>query len=46
MDHYILISSTKEYKINLKIINFISNTIENIIGRNIPSKRIKPSKGF
>ena len=46
MDHYILISSTKEYKINLKIIDFISNTIENIIGRKINPKELSPQKAF
>ena len=46
MDHYILISSTKEYKINLKIINFISNTIENIIGIKINPKELSPQKAF
>ena len=46
MDHYILISSTKEYKINLKIINFISSTIENIIGRKINPKELSPQKAF
>jgi len=46
MDHYILISSTKEYKINLKIIDFISNTIENTIGRKINPKELSPQKAF
>ncbi|MGY9060424.1 MAG: HAD-IB family phosphatase, partial [Candidatus Puniceispirillales bacterium] len=46
MDYYILISSTKEDKINSYIINFISKTIENIIDKEIIPKQLSPQKAF
>ena len=46
MNNYILISNTKENKINVNIINFISNLIENIIGRRIIPKELSPNKAF
>ena len=46
MDHYILISSTKEYKINPNIINFISKIIENITDKKIIPKQLSPQRAF
>ena len=46
MDHYILISSTKEQKINLSIIDFISNRIQNILGTKVIPKELSPQKAF
>ena len=46
MNYYILISSTKEDKINSYIINFISKTIENIIEKKIIPKQLSPEKAF
>lgn len=46
MDYYILISSTKEDKINSNIINFISKTIENIIDKKIIPKQLSPQRAF
>ena len=46
MDYYILISSTKEDKINSNIINFISKTIENIIDKKIMPKQLSPQRAF
>ena len=46
MDYYILISSTKEDKINSNVINFISKTIENIIDKKIIPKQLSPQRAF
>ena len=46
MDYYILISSTKEYKINQNIINFISKIIENITDKKIIPKQLSPQRAF
>jgi len=46
MDYYILISSTKEYKINPNIINFISKIIEHITDRKIIPKQLSPQRAF
>ena len=46
MDYYILISSTKEYKINPNIINFISKIIENITDKKIIPKQLSPQRAF
>ena len=46
MNYYILISSTKEDKINSNIINFISKTIENIIDKKIIPKQLSPQRAF
>ena len=46
MDYYILISSTKEDKINSNIINFISKTIENILDKKIIPKQLSPQRAF
>ena len=46
MDYYILISSTKEYKINLGIIDFISKTIKSVTGKNIIPKQLSPQRAF
>jgi len=46
MNYYILISSTKEDKINSNIIDFISKTIENIIDKKIIPKQLSPQRAF
>ena len=46
MNYYILISSTKEYKINSYIINFISKIIESITDKKIIPKQLSPQRAF
>jgi phosphoserine phosphatase len=46
MNHYILISNTKEYKINTDLINFISHQIEIFTGTNNSLKELSSNKAF
>ena len=46
MNYYILISSTKEEKINQNIINFISNEIQNSTCQNLIPKELSPQTAF
>ena len=46
MNHHILISNTKEYKINTDLISFISHQIEFFTGSNNSLKELSSNKAF
>ena len=46
MYYYILISNTKEYKINDDLVRLISNKVETLIGSKVVSKELCPNQAF